>query len=130
MSEATPDAFDQSLTAVCSVMVRDAGVTCDAYGTADPTFTTLATGIPCRVSLGKGRAREWKSGKKIAVNYKCVFMRPFFEPISGLPLGPHHWLQVTSAEYATPQNYQIFQIDDPGLLQHHLEVWCELYLEN
>jgi hypothetical protein len=124
------DPFDAQLTGLASVLSRDAGNNADAYGVSDPTFQTLATGVPCRISLGKGRAREWKTGKKIAVNYKCVFMRPWYNPADNTPLGPHHWLLVTSKDYPAPQKYQIFQIDDPGLTGHHLEVWCELYLEN
>ena len=125
------DPFDALLISSATVLVRDANVTADAYGTSNPAFTNATPGTnnvnptPCRVSLGKGRAKEFKDTKKVAVNYREIFMRPWYDSNGGL-IGPHHWLQVTGPD-GTNVMYQIFQVDNPGGMGHHLELWCQLY---
>lgn len=117
------DLFDEQLKSLATILIRGVG-TADSYGVAPPELTTVATNVPCRVSLGRGRPKELKAEKKIAENYKCVFMRPWFAdpPTNSQPLTHNHWLEING------QLYDIFQIDDPSLLGHHLEVWCELIL--
>lgn len=117
------DAFDAALTKLADVLERGHGAA-DDYGVSAVTFTTVSPAqVPCRVSLGKGRAKESKAGTKTARNYRCVFMRPVSN-LSGTyaTLNHDHWLRIDG------QLYDIFQIDNPGDMDHHLEVWCELIL--
>lgn len=115
------DAFDDMLTDQCDVFVRSTSGG-DKYGVANAAFIQVnASPVPCYASLGKGRAKEWKQDLKIAKNYKCVFMRPFVDT-NGKALSHEHWLKING------QMYDVFQIDDPGLLGDHLEVWCELVI--
>lgn len=134
------DPFDAMLISSATVLVRDIADTADAYGTSDPTFSNATPGsgsgfggttlnsvnpAPCRVALGKGKVKEFKSDKKVAVNYREVFMRPWYDS-TGKLIGPHHWLQISGVD-GTSILYQIIQVDNPSGLNHHLEVWCEIY---
>ena len=132
------DAFDAQLNQTCNIMVRNQGAG-NSYGVSSPNFVTIATGVLCRVALGRGRAKEWKEQKKIAKNYRIVYMRPWYADqapdgsflrnhvVGGTtyntqPLTHDHWLQFIG------QNYDIMQVENPGEVDHHLEVYCELVL--
>lgn len=132
------DAFDSSLKQVCSIMVRDVGAG-NSYGVSSPAFVTLATNVPCRVALGRGRAKEYKAEKKTSRNYRIVYMRPWYADqapdgsnlrnhvVGGTtyntqPLTHDHWIQFAG------QNYDAYQVENPGEIDHHLEVYCELIL--
>ena len=120
------DAFDTLLTDSATVLY--ASTATDRRG-INPTLVVVSSApVPCRVSLGKGRAKEWFADKKVARNYREVFMRPFTDT-NGKALSTHHWLRITSARDGSTQLYEIFQIDPPSSLGpavHHLEVWCQL----
>ncbi len=116
------DSFDATLDSLADILVRDTGQA-DAYGHANPQFTVVASGVPCRVSLGKGRAKEFKADKKTGLNYREVFLRPWPDGDGTVTQLTHdHWLRIDGVYY------DIFQIDDPGNQHHHLEVWCTLLL--
>jgi hypothetical protein len=125
------DPFDALLISSATILVRDAGETADAYGTSDPTFTNATPGgiytnpVACRVSLGKGRAKQFKADKKVAINFREIFMRPWFDA-NGNPISTNHWLQISGVD-GTNRLYQIFQVDNPGGMGHHFEVWATLY---
>lgn len=96
------DPFDSLLNQLASVLTRDTA-TGDAYGLSDPAFTTIATGVPCRVSSGSvGIDKELMAGSKEDIAFKKVFMRPWFDG-SGNPLTHDHWLLITvSSKAPTP----------------------------
>ena len=145
------DVFDALLNTTADILVRDTS-SGDKRGMSSPAFTTVATGILCRVAEGKEvpRGKEELARSKIAIAYREVFMRPWFlDPSpdgsyipfwvhSGTtynkqPLTHDHWLLIPSAtvrnsnNQATPgENYDIFDIDNPGLANHHLEIWSRL----
>jgi hypothetical protein len=115
------DAFDDTLDSLADVLTKETG-TADDYGVSTHNFVTISSGVPCRVSLGRGRAREDKSDKKTALNYREVFMRPYFDP-QGNKLSHNNWLRINN------QLYDVYQVDNPGEQNHHFEVWCTLVLE-
>ena len=145
------DAFDGQLNTTADVLIRDTA-SGDKRGMSNPAFITLASGILCRVSEGTGtpRGRELRAKSKIQLDFREVFMRPWFlDPspdgsyipynvVSGTtyntqPLTHDHWLLIPSASVlnsnseATPGDmYDITDIDNPGLENHHLEVWAQI----
>ena len=125
------DPFDALIVSSATVLVRDASDSADAYGTSSPSFSNATPGtnyvnpLACRVSLGKGRAKEFKDIKKVAINYREIFIRPWYDS-NGNPISPHHWLQITGVD-GTNTLYQIFQVDNPGGMGHHFELWCYIY---
>lgn len=104
------DRFDSLLISLCSILIKGNGPV-DAYNVESQTLSTVATDVRCRVSMLTGR--EWKQGKKVSVNTKKIFMRPF----TGLT--PHHLIQVEDVVY------DIIDIENPSLLDHHLEILVE-----
>jgi hypothetical protein len=147
------DPFDALLTSTADILSRDTSVA-DKRGMSDPTFTTIATGIPCRVGVGKAasKGKEERSKTAIAIAYREVYMRPWFlDPspdgsfvpytvVGGftyntVPLTHNHWLLIPSSTAVNSNNqpipgeeYDILEIDNPGLAHHHLEISCELVL--
>lgn len=123
--------FDDLLISSATILIRDASATADAYGTSDPSFTSATPGVgyvnpaACRVSLGKGRAKQFKDEKKVALNYRSIFMRPWYDA-AGKPLSSNNWLRITGVD-GTNILYQVFQVDNPGGMGHHFEVFCTLY---
>jgi hypothetical protein len=113
------DAFDATLNKVASIQAHVAGS--DDYGSQGSTLVTLATGVPVRVSLGRGRAHEFKADKQFALNYREVFMRPWYDSNGNL-LSRLNWLLIDG------ELYNVYQVDNPGGLNHHLEVWCTLVI--
>jgi hypothetical protein len=113
------EAFDLELNKTADVLMRPSGG--DTYGAQSNNLVKVGTAVPCRVSLGKGRPHEAKTPLKSAKNYREVFMRPFVDA-NGNALSHKNWLQIEGLFY------DILQVDDPGGLGHHLEVWCELIL--
>lgn len=119
------DPFDSLLNQLASVLVRDVSGS-DAYGQANPSFTTVATGIPCRVStLSVGTDREYLAKSKEDIAFKKVYMRPWFDG-GGKPLTHDHWLEIVVN--GNDNMYDIFEIRDPGGMGHHLEVLCRLVI--
>lgn len=147
------DSFDALLTTTADVLTCDTS-SGDRRGLSDPSFTTIATGVPCRVAMGKSvtRGKEDRAKSNVAVAYREVFMRPWFldpspdgsfVPYTAIgrvtyntePLTHAHWLLIPSStavnskgEAVPGEQYDIFEIDNPGLAHHHLEVSCELVL--
>lgn len=147
------DPFDGMLTTTADVLARTAGFG-DSYGLSDPSFSTLDTGVACRVQMGSGvqRGKEDRAKSKVTISYAEVFMRPWFEDKSPdgsfvpyavfngttyntRPLSHEHWLRIPSSTALNSNNeavpgdlYDITDIDNPGFANHHIEVWCELVI--
>lgn len=147
------DPFDAMLTSRLDILERDTSLG-DELGMSDPTFNTIATGIPCRVSQGKGvqKGNEVRSKSTVALTYREVFMRPWFRDpapngsfvpftvVSGityntLPLSHNHWFLIPSATSVNANNesipgeqYDILEIANPGLAYQYLAVTCEVVL--
>lgn len=122
------DAFDALLTDTATVLYASGSY--DARGINPNLEVVSLAPVPCRVSLGLGRAKEWFADKKGARNYREVFMRPFTDK-NGRPLSIHHWLQITSQRDGSAQKYEIIQVDPPSALGpavHHLQVWCQIFI--
>jgi hypothetical protein len=145
------DVFDALLNTTADILTRDTSAG-DKRGISSPAYTTVATGILCRVAEGKEvpRGKEELAKAKVAIAYREVFMRPWFlDPSpdgsyipnwvsSGVtyntkPLTHNHWMLIPSAtvknsnNQATPgEYYDIFDIDNPGQANHHIEVWSRL----
>jgi hypothetical protein len=73
------DVFDALLNTTADILTRDTSAG-DARGMSNPAFTTIATGIPCRVAFAKGlpKAIEVRAQSKLSVVYRQVFMRPWY----------------------------------------------------
>jgi hypothetical protein len=139
MSDNFTDPFDSLLNQTASVMVRDVSGA-DGYGQANPAFTTVATGVPCRISTAAVPSdKEFLAKFKMDIAYKKVLLRPWFlDPapdgsyvpnhVVGAttyntePLTHDHWFQIDG------QNFDIFELHNPGGMNHHLEAWCRLIL--
>lgn len=145
------DPFDALLTSTADVLTRDSSAA-DKRGISSPSFTTIATAIACRVGVGKAapRGKEERSKTTIAIAYRVVYMRPWFlDPspdgsyvpyavVGGItyntmPLTHNHWLLIPSSTAVNSNNepvpgeeYDIQEIDNPGLAHHHIEVACEI----
>jgi hypothetical protein len=128
VTTAFTDPFDALLISTADVLTRDAspaGSSGDAYGLSDPAFTTVDTGVPCRVSSNPvGTDKEMMARMKEDIAYKKVFMRPWYDPNNRNPLSHDHWLRIYG--YDTSSLYDIFEIRDPGGMGHHLEIDCRL----
>ena len=114
------DPFDSLLNAVCDILENQS--TQDSYGHRPEqvqNFTVIAT-VACRVSTdAPGRPHEYLVEKESSVDFARVFMRVPTLP-GGVNLDTHHWLRIGS------DFFNIFNILDPGLLGHHLEVVCKI----
>ncbi len=130
--------FDQMLNSVASVLARDLTGTGNKYGANSPTFTTLASGVACRVGiLSVGTDRELLAKSKEDVAFRKVYLRPWYQDQSPdgsslpnwvynsvtyntQPLTHDHWFLIDG------ENYDIFELRNPGLLYHHLEALCRI----
>lgn len=147
------DPFDAFLISTADVLQRDIAAI-DKRGMSDPTFSTLASGIACRVGMGKvaPKGKEERAKSKLAMAYREVYMRPWFaDPspdgsffprtvVSGTsyntqPLTHDHFLLIPSASTLNANNepvpgelYDITEINNPGLAHHHLEISCQVIL--
>ena len=147
------DVFDTLLTTTADVLIRDTSAG-DKRGMSSPSFTTIASAIACRVAEGKEvpRGKEQLAQSKVGIAYREVFMRPWYlDPspdgsyfpywVKGgttyntQPLTHDHWLLIPSATVKNSNNqatpgayYDIFDIDDPGLAHHHIEIWSRLVM--
>ena len=118
MATAILDPFDRLLNATAQVMTRTAS-SAGGYG-GTQTFTAVGTPVPCRVSTGAaGVGKEMRAKSKEDINFRRVFMRSWYDP-SNNPLNHDHWLQIGGVMY------DIFDILNPGGMNHHLEVWCRV----
>jgi hypothetical protein len=150
---ASGDPFDQTLISTADVLLRDASGG-DAYGLPDTTFIAQMTSVPCLVISGSaaGKQKEMREKSKETVTYREVQMRPWFlDPspdgsyvpyavVGGTtyntqPLTHNHWLRVPSQAVLnangqpTPGDmYDIIDVQNPGMANHHLEVWCQVVL--
>lgn len=131
--------FDLLLNKLAAVMTRDVSGG-DGYGQADPSFATVATGVPCRISTASVSSdMEFRAKSKEDIAFKKVFLRPWFlDPsvdgsyapnhvVNGVtyntqPLTHGHWLQIDG------DMYDIYELHNPGGLDHHLEVLCRMVL--
>ena len=132
------DPFDLSLNSGSSVLARDLTGTGNGYGQNNPTFSTLATGVACRVGiLSVGTDRESLAKSKEDIAYRKVFLRPWYQDaapdgsylpnhVVGAttyntePLTHDHWLQING------EMYDIFELRNPSGLNHHLEALCRI----
>lgn len=147
------DVFDTLLTATADILTRGTG-SGDKRGISSPAFTTVASAIPCRVSVNHGvpRGQEELAKSKLALAYRKVFLRPWFADAAPdgsyipfwvyegttyntQPLTHDHWLLVPSqsvlnanSQPATGVYYDIYEIDNPGNANHHLEAWCRVVI--
>jgi hypothetical protein len=122
MSDNFTDPFDLLLNQVATVMTRTASSAGGYGGTA--SFTTVGTGVPCAVHEDSVPTdKEFLAKSKEGIAYKKVFLRPWFDTDNN-PLTHDHWFQITVN--GNTNNYDIFQIHDPGGIGHHLEVECRV----
>ena len=111
------DAFDDALISVADVQVREDD-TGNSYGVSNPTFSTVATAVPCVVTgFGRKTGEERRANTKFALGYRLVLMRPWPNG-EGTPntLTHEHWLSIDG------QQHDIVSILDPGNQHHHIEV--------
>lgn len=117
------DPFDNLLNKTCAILKNQSAK--DGYGqkSAQPRdFTTILDNVRCRISTDAiGRPKEFKVEKKSSLSYVVIFMRPPALP-GGAKLTPHHWLKIEG------QFYNIFEVKNPGGLNHHYEVISELVI--
>lgn len=147
------DPFDTLLTTTCDVLTRNTTGD-DKRGMASPAFATVGTAVPCRVSMNHGvpRGQEELAKTKLALAYRKVFLRPWFADASPdgsyipfwvyegttyntKPLTHDNWLLVPSQsvlnsneQATTGVYYDIYEIDNPGGANHHLEAWCRVVI--
>jgi len=133
------DVFDAQLDKLANVLTRSTAGG-DKYGLADPSYTTVATAVPCHLSTGSvGTDKELLAKAKEAIAYKKVFLRPWFlDPAPDGSYAPNHAIGATSYNTKPLTHdhwfqidgvmYDIFQIHNPAGKDHHLEVWCRLVL--
>jgi hypothetical protein len=150
---ASGDPFDETLISSADILIRDASGG-DGYGLPDTTFTLLMSAVPCLVTSGgaAGKAKELRAKSKETITYRLVFMRPWyldpapdelFDPyhvFNGVTyntqtLTHNHWLRVPSQAVLnengqpTPGDlYDIVDVENPGMANHHYEVFCQLVL--
>jgi hypothetical protein len=132
------DPFDSLLNATLAVLERDLAGSGNAYGLNNPSFTTLFEGWPCRVAtMAVPPDREFLAKSKEHIAFRKVFLRPWFADQSPdgsyqpnhvigattyntEPLTSDNWLLIAG------ENYNIFELRNPGLLFHHLEASCRV----
>ncbi len=119
MATVITDPFDLLLIETAQVMTRNAS-SAGGYG-GTQSFTAVGTPVPCRVSTGSaGIGKEMRAKSKEDIYFRRVFMRPWYDP-SNNPLNHDHWrLQIAGVMY------DIFDILNPGGMNHHLEVSCRV----
>jgi len=118
VSTAVTDPFDLLLIDTAQVMTRTAS-SAGGYG-GTQSFTPVGAPVKCRVSTGAaGVGKEFRAKSKEDIYFRRVFMRPWCDP-SSKPLTHDHWLQIDGVMY------DIFDILNPGGMNHHLEVWCRI----
>ena len=132
------DPFDLLLNLTATVQVRDLAGSGDAYGKNSPTFSTVATGIACAIGLlSVGTDREYLAKSKEGIAFRKVLLRPWYQDASPdgswvpyhvvsavtyntEPLSHDHWLLING------ENYDIFEVRNPGGRNHHFEALCRL----
>lgn len=112
-----PDAFDALLISTATIM-RKSETTADSYGVGDPTFITVATGVPCRVSANGGK--QYNKEKKSSIQQRTVFLRPWTDPDLNIPLSHEHWFTIDG------ELYDIQYVKNPSRLNHHFEAVCNM----
>jgi cell division inhibitor SulA len=105
------DSFDALLITDVEILRKPA--TQDAYGNKSQEPTVIAT-VKGRVSQPRLRPYERQSETKLSADRWIVYMRPY----AGLT--EHDWLQVNGLLL------NIMTVSNPGLLDHHYEVMCEV----
>jgi hypothetical protein len=148
------DPFDAFLISTMDILESDTSSPGDKRGISSPALNTLASGIPCRVAMGKvnTKGKEERAKAKLAMAYREVYLRPWFaDPspdgsffpytvVSGItyntqPLTHNHFLKIPSESSVNLNNqpvpgelYDIDEINNPGLAHHHLEVSCQVII--
>lgn len=107
------DIFDAFLISSCQIFQKSGAL--NRYKTETNDLTPIAT-VPCRVSSLTGK--ETIVGKEISINTKKIFMRPY------AALTTKHVLKVATVG-GTVMTYNILDIENPSLLDHHYEVLVE-----
>lgn len=126
--------FDQLLNMRCSVWKKSsAGTT--AYNQPIEEFVRLADDVPCYVEQTSGKELNVPpaptSDTNTGIATYMIFMRPLSVDSPAVPLNNHHYLQVKKPgdETLDPNDansgaviYDITNVDNPGLVDHHYEV--------
>jgi len=133
------DPFDALLNQVAAILSRDAPGSGDKYGQNSPVFATIASGVKCRyATLSQVPTdEEFLAKSKEAIAFRKVYLRPWFADASPdgsyqpnhvyesttyntEPLTHDNWLQING------ENYDIFELRNPGGLYHHFECLCRV----
>jgi hypothetical protein len=132
------DPFDSLLNQVATVMARDLAGSGDAYGQNSPAFSALASNVACRLStLAVPPDLQFRARSEEDIAFRKVILRPWFQdpapdgsyvPNHGVgattyntqPLTPEHWFQING------EMYDIFELRNPGGMNHHLEASCRV----
>jgi len=127
---------------VCRAAVYKQGATgqVDAGGQPITEFFELAHDVPCFVRPEGGKELNVPpaptSETSFGIATYLIFMRPLKVDNPAIPLNIHHYLQIlspaevrASADYKDPNDplagavlYNITNVNNPGLMDHHLEI--------
>jgi hypothetical protein len=130
------DLFDTLLKDRCSVWKKGSISSVNGYGIVSQSFTLVAQDVPCRVQPGGGR--ELESDVAYGIQQYMFFMRPLQVDDPPVDLTIHHWLQINLQTdmngnvvmQADPDEngkmFDIKNIKNPDLLNHHFEITAEL----
>jgi hypothetical protein len=128
------DPFDSVLHMRCSVWKK---VTTSETGYGQPIerFEMLVDDVPCFVEQQSGKELNVPpapaSETSLGIATYLVFLRPLSVDVPAVPLNNHHFLQVRRPDDWTldpndPNSgavmYNITDVDNPGMLDHHYEV--------
>ncbi|HJZ76952.1 MAG TPA: hypothetical protein VKE51_34715 [Vicinamibacterales bacterium] len=130
------DLFDSLLKDRCSVWKKGDVTTVDAYGIVSQAFTQVAQDISCRIQPGPGKELETEAA--YGIQQFLFYMRPLLVEMPPVPLTIHYWLQINltrdlagnivtqTSPSAVGTMYDIKNIKNPDMLNHHLEILAEL----
>ena len=133
------DPFDDLL--LCRAAIYKQGATgTDAGGQPITEYFELVKDVPCFVESDGGKELNVPpappSETSLGIATYTIFMRPLKVDSPAIPLNNHHWLQILSPadvlahnDYKDPNDplqkavlYNITNVNNPGLLDHHLEI--------
>jgi len=129
------DPFDSLLNRTCSVWKKGPTGFTDQYGQPITTFILLLDNVPCfQESIGGQELNvppAATSQTSFGVEHWRIFMRPIQVDTPPVDLSLHHYLQVKDfgAPNIDPNDitagalmHNITFVDNPGQMDHHLEV--------
>lgn len=106
------DTFDKMMTSVGDILEYQAGDGDDYGRRPKANYTTFMAGVACRVSIITTRGTQTLQERGQTTIIRKAYMRPQAQPITD-----EQFLRVSGIIY------RITQVDNPGLLNHHLELW-------